>query len=113
DTDGLGRRLGGPARREEPQRAAAGGLDELGDLVELGVRDALASWRGQVFGDVEHGLLAVVERRADIDAVVLAVGEPERVRDGGEAATQRERGAGENDSVFAEELVAQIAGNVD
>ena len=34
----LGRGLGGPAAGEQPERAAVGGVDQLDDLVELGLR---------------------------------------------------------------------------
>ena len=60
--------LGGAARREQAEGAPLGGIDELGDLVELGLTEPVAAGRGQVLGDIEDRLLAVVERRPDVDA---------------------------------------------
>ena len=57
-----GRGLGGPPRGEEPQGAPVGGVDQLADLVELGLHQTIAAGRREVAGDVQDGLLAVVER---------------------------------------------------
>ena len=59
-------------RGEQPEGAAVGGVDQLDDLVELGLPEPVAAGRRQVAGDVEDRLLAVVERRADVDARATA-----------------------------------------
>ena len=69
-------------RRRGPSVRPSSGVDELADLVELGLAEAVAAGRRQVAGDVEDGLLAVVERRADVDALprqrVVGVGGGDR-----------------------------------
>jgi len=55
------RRLRRPARAEQPERAALGGVDELADLVELGLAEPVAAGGRQVAGDVEDRLAGVVE----------------------------------------------------
>ena len=102
----LGRGLGRAAAREQPERAAAGGIDELHDLVELGRPQPVAPRRRQVAGDVEDRLLAVVERRADVEPGVVVGGEPERRRDRTEVAAEPQRGAGEHDGLVGQQLVA-------
>ena len=66
--DVVGRGLGRASAREEPEGAALGGVDQLGDLVELGGAEPVAAGLGQVASDVEDRLLAVVERAADVEA---------------------------------------------
>ena len=75
--DRLRRGLGSPAGAEQAQGAAVGGVDQRGDLGQLGLDQAVAPGRGQVTGDVEDRLPGVVERRPDVEAhpgqgVVLA-----------------------------------------
>ena len=60
--------LGGAPAREEAERPALAGVDQLDDLVELGDAEPVAAGRRQVAGDVEDRLLAVVERAADVEA---------------------------------------------
>ena len=66
--DGLRGGLGGPPAREQPERPALAGVDQLDDLVELRHTEAVAARRRQVAGDVEDRLLGVVERAADVEA---------------------------------------------
>ena len=60
--DVLGGGLRGTAAGEQPEGAAVGGVDQLGDLVEVRLRQAVATGGREVAGDVEDRLLAVVER---------------------------------------------------
>ncbi len=59
---GLGRGLCSAPGREQTERAALEGVDEVADLVELRGAEAVAAGLRQVAGDVEDRLLAVVER---------------------------------------------------
>ena len=61
-TDLLGRGLGGPAAREQPEGAAVRGVDEVDDLVELGLLEAVAARGRQVLRDVQDRLVGIVER---------------------------------------------------
>ena len=121
----LGRGLRGAAGREQAERAAVEGVDEVADLVELRGAEAVAAGLRQVAGDVEDRLLAVVEGRADVDALprqrVVGVGggdlvadplgglEAERGGDGAEVAAEHQRRAGEDDGLVGEQLVAHRA----
>ena len=74
----LGRGLGGPHGGEEAERAAAGRLHQLGELVHHVAAGAFAAGRRQMAGDIEDALLRIVEGRADVEALplrdVLALG---------------------------------------
>src|SRR5207342_1825815 len=67
----LTHRVGGglrrPPAREQPERATLAGVDQLGDLVELGRAEAIAAGWRQVARDVEDRLPAVVEGTADVE----------------------------------------------
>ena len=115
----LGRGLGRAARGEQPEGAPAGGVDQLADLVELGLPEAVAAGRRQVAGDVQDRLLAVVERRPDVDPApgqhvagaatapsTLGRLEAERGGDGVEVAAEHQGRAGEDDGLVGEQLVA-------
>ena len=120
----LGGRLGRAARGEQPQRAAVGGVDEFGDLVELGLHQAVAAGRREVPGDVEDALAAVVEGRADVDAAPrqdpVALGDrpaaddplrglqAHRGGDRGEVSAEHQRRRGHHDRLVREQLVAHL-----
>ncbi len=79
------------------------------DLVERVVAGAVAAGRRQVRGDVGDGLLRVVERAADVEALPLRgalAAQPDRAGDGVERAAELERRGGEDDGALLEDLVA-------
>ena len=65
----VGRVAHHPVAGEQRQRAAAGGVDERGELVDHRVGVLLVARVGQVGGAVEEALLVEVERRADVEHV--------------------------------------------
>ncbi len=111
----LGGHLGRAHRGEQPQRAASRRLDQLGQLVEHVTAVAVPGGAGQVLGDVEDALLAVVEGGADVDALplghVVALGalgcEPQGGPDAVEVAAQLQRRGGQDHRAVGEELLPQ------
>ncbi len=113
----LRRGLGRPAAGEQPQGAALRGVDQLGDLVEVGLGQAVAARGRQVSGHVEDRLLAVVERRADVEPLPgrppVLRRQPERRRHGVEVAAQLEGGRGEHGRLLRQQPVAHRAGDLE
>ncbi len=121
------------ARRElnSPRVRPSSGVDELDDLVELGLAEPVATGRRQVAGDVEDRLAAVVERRPGVEAAPgqgtsPAVGvdrpvkssvsttrsaglEADRHGHRGEVAAEHQGGRGEHRRLVGEQLVAHLA----
>ena len=73
----LGGLLGRAHRGEQPQRAPARRLDQPGDLVQVGRRQAVAAGRGQPLRHVEDAAAGVRERRADVQPATTS-GRPGR-----------------------------------
>ena len=126
--DVLGGGLRGPPAREQSQSAAVGGVDQLGDLVEVRLGQPDPARRGQVLGHVEDRLLAVVERRPHVEALPGAVrsvvvlrrirpgdagAQPERGGDRVEVAAELERGGGEDGRLLGEQLLPHRPGDLE
>jgi len=125
----------GNAGSRRGRGTAVGGVDQLGDLLELAGAESVAAGLGQVPGDVEDRLLAVVERAADVEAnpglgvVFHLVGglvtvaratsstsegvldrrRSDRGGHGGEVATQHQGRRHHDDGFLGEQLLAQRA----
>ena len=112
---GLGGLLGGAPRGEQAQGAAAGGPDQLLELVE-GLRGRPAAGFGQVLGNVEDALLRIFERGADVDAgPARGAGANQAEAAGGrfEGRPDRQGRRGQDDGVVREQALAQPPGDAE
>ena len=87
----LGRLQRGALRGEQPERAAAGGLDQPGELVEERVGEPVATGTRQVARGVEDALALVGERRADVERVPARALALRPIRRPGRAEPERAR----------------------